>query len=149
MHMKRAIALGTLLLVTAAAPALAAPATQPLPLPKGSTLVGEASVTEIRAFPEERKTKGGTRVVEEAQGVRGVDRLYETPEKYPDAVFYFDKALRRERFLVHDRTVTRTSTVWALTRPDGGIARLAVRNTKPTTFEWIAAVAATKPPSPR
>lgn len=139
--MKTTAALVAVLLAMASAPALAATATQP-PVPKDSKLVGETTVTEIRAFPEEVQTKAGARTVEEAQGVAGRDRLYETDDKYAAAVSYFDKTLREDRFTVRNRTVTRTSTIWSLKRPDGSVARLAVRNTRPTTIEWVTARAA-------
>lgn len=142
-------ALVAVLVAMASAPALAAPAAAALPLPKGSQLVGETSVTEIRAFPEEMRTKEGARTVEEAQGVAGRDRLYETGDKYAAAVSFFDKTLREDRFSVKDRTVTRTSTIWSLRSPDGSVARLAVRNTHPTTIEWITARAASETRRPR
>ncbi len=146
--MKKMPAVLAVLLATASAPVFAA-ATAPLPLPKGSKLVGETSVTEIRAFPEEVRTKEGTRTAEEAQGVAGRDRLYETDDKYAAAVSFFDRALREDRFTVRSRTATRTSTMWSLRRPDGSVARLAVRNTRPTTIEWITARAAAETGRPR
>ena len=141
--MKTLPALLAVVLATASASALAAPPASP-PVPNGSKLVGETSVTEIRAFPEEVRAKGGARTVEEAQGVAGTDRLYETEDKYPAAVSFFDKTLREDRFDVKGRSVTRTSTTWSLRSPDGSIARLAVRNTNPTTIEWVTARAASE-----
>jgi hypothetical protein len=146
--MKTTPALVALLLAMTSAPALAATTAQP-PLPKGSKLVGETSVTEIRAFPEEVRTPGGAHTVEEAQGDAGRDRLYETDDKYAAAVSFFDKTLREDRFAVRNRTVTRTSTTWSLRRPDGSVARLAVRNTRPTTIEWVTARAAAETGRPR
>lgn len=146
--MKTTAALVAVLLAMASGPALAATAAQ-LPVPTGSKLVGEMSVTEIRAFPEEVRTKGGARTVEEAQGVAGTDRLYESNDKYPAAVSFFDKTLRDDRFNVKGRTVTRTSTIWSLRAPDGTVARLAVRNTHPTTIEWVTARAASETKRPR
>lgn len=146
--MKKTIALTAMVLVAGAAPAFAATAAQP-PVPNGSKLVGEASVTEIRAFPEEVKTAAGPRGVEEAQGVAGTDRLYEAPEKYPAAVSFFDKTLAQDRFTVNARTVTRTSTYWSVKEPDGTIGRLAVRNTTPTTIEWVTARAASETSTPK
>lgn len=146
--MKKMPALLAVALATASASVLAAAGASP-PVPSGSKLVGETSVTEVRAFPEEVRTKGGERTVEEAQGVAGTDRLYETDDKYPAAVSFFDKTLREDRFTVKGRTVTRTSTIWSLRSPDGGIARLAVRNTRPTTIEWVTARAASESRRPR
>jgi hypothetical protein len=146
--MQTTAALVAVVLAMASAPALAAAAAQ-MPLPKGSKLVGETSVTEIRAFPEEVRTKEGARTVEEAQGVAGRDRLYETDDKYAAAVSFFDKTLREDRFNVKGRTVTRTSTIWSLRSPDGSVARLAVRNTRPTTIEWVTARAASETRRPR
>lgn len=145
--MKTTPAVLAMLLATASAPAFAATGT--LPLPKDAKLVGETSVTEIRAFPEEVRTNAGARTVEEAQGVAGRDRLYETDDRYAAVVSFFDKTLREDRFTVKNRSVTRTSTTWSLRRPDGSIARLAVRNTRPTTIEWVTARAAAGTGRPR
>lgn len=139
--MKKMLGVVVLVLTAAAVPAFGAMAAQ-LPVPNGSSLVGEASVTEIRAFPEEVHNKGGSRAVEEAQGVAGIDRLYESPESYSAAVSFLDRALAQDHFEVKARTVTRTSTIWSIKQPDGSSGRVAVRNTKPTTIEWVGAAAA-------
>lgn len=140
--MKKAMALTVAFIASSAIPAMAA--SQPLPVPKDAKLVGTATLAEIREFPEETQTKAGPRGLEEAQGVHGTDRLYETDSAYADAVSFLDQVLKDEHFVVHRRTTTRTSTLWTLSRPDGTAARLAVRNTKPTTVEWVTALEATE-----
>ena len=141
--MRIAFAALVLALATTTLPALAA--VQPLPQPKDATLVGTTRVTEIREFPEETQTKTGPRAVEEAQGVQGSDQLFETRGTYGATVAFFDRSLRGAQFTIDRRTTTRTSTAWSLKRADGSVARLAVRNTNPTTFEWVTVSGAAGP----
>jgi hypothetical protein len=134
----------TALVITATALSAAA-AVQSLPQPKDAALVGTTAVTEIREFPEEAQTKAGPRAVEEAQGVQGSDQLFETHGTYGATVAFFDHSLKGQQFTVDRRTAGKTSTVWSLKRPDGSVARLAVRNTNPTTFEWVTVTSEASP----
>lgn len=131
--------------VVEAAPQRPTAATQvapQLPLPPRTTLVGSTSVGEVRELPEEVQTRGRERAVEEEKGGRAVDRLYQTGTSYAGTVAFFDRTLPNRAFAVERQTTATTATVWSLERADGSPARLAVRNTSPTTIEWVAAKAA-------
>ncbi len=119
-------------------PVAALAANSALPLPAHATLIGMTAVSEIRQFPEENAS-GNKAGAAETQHVQGADRLFETTDSYPATVVYFDHNLGERHFVVRHRVATHTSTVWALSGPDGSPARLAVRNTNPTTFEWVSA----------
>lgn len=133
--MKKGILLASLLVGSMAMPALAA--TDAPPVPANSQLVGTISVSQIRQFPEQRQTKNGTSAVEETQKVNGIDKLYETKTSYTDSVSFLDKALKDQHFVVNAKTTTKTSTLWDLSEQNGDPAAVAVRNTSPTTIEWI------------
>ncbi|MGI0151177.1 MAG: hypothetical protein ACREC5_04485 [Thermoplasmata archaeon] len=94
---------------------------------------------EIRAFPEEARSG---RTVEAAVGVEGADRVYQTKDSYDHTVTFFDRTLARDGFQITHHTTTQTATIWSLHAPDGSPARVAVRNTNPTTIEVLAAAGA-------
>ena len=145
--MKTTLVLLSMGIATVALPAFAA--NQPsFPTPANAKLVGETVIGEIREFPEQTQSKGGAGSVQEAQGIQAEDRLYETSDSYAAAVGYFDKNLVRDKFTVDSREVTHTSTVWSLKGANGNVARLAVRNTSPTTVEWIVAKSETSSSNP-
>jgi hypothetical protein len=122
-----------------AAPTAAVAAGRALPVPANALLVGVTTVLEIREFPEESHTVTGAPGIEETRRMEGIDRLYETPDSYAAAVAFFDRALTDRHFAVIHRTGAHTATVWSLGAPDGTPARLAVRNTNPTTIECLTA----------
>jgi hypothetical protein len=123
----------------ALAPTAAVAAGQALPVPANALLVGVTNVLEIREFPEESLTVTGAPGIEETLQMEGTDRLYETPSSYGATVAFFDRTLVEGHFAVIHRTTTHTATVWSLGAPDGDPARLAVRNTRPTTIECVTA----------
>jgi hypothetical protein len=117
----------------------------PVPQGAGATLVGSAAASEIRAFPEEdQRAKGGAHpMVETAVGTSGSDRLYDSNLSYADAVGFFDRTFAGPGYQPPQRTTTKTSTLWSEHFANGEVARVAVRNTNPTTIEIIASDTAT------
>src|SRR5579885_1334256 len=106
-----------------------------LTIPLNSRLLGTASLGEIREFPEERQQSNIQRVV----GVEATDQSYESDRSYGDVVAFFDREFQGGGFQLQERTVRPHSTLWTVKRPDGMLARVAVRNTTPTTFEVVEA----------
>jgi hypothetical protein len=106
-------------------------------LPGGTTMTSSVAVGEIRAFPEEVDQTSGN--VEGALAVGGTDRVYQSTTKYRDAVGFFDELLSKNGFQTTHRKATKTATLWAVQSPGGGVAHIAVRDTKPITIEIVEA----------
>jgi hypothetical protein len=94
------------------------------------------------AFLEVQRTIEGDSTVEAAFGVERVDRVYQTELSYPDAVGFFDRAFLGTALSAPRRATTQTTTVWSVPSANCRVARVAVRNTSPTTVEIVMAEAA-------
>lgn len=107
--------------------------------PPGAQLVGAAEVDEIRALPEMSGTREGKQRAQAAKvvGVKAVDRVYTTDKGYQDMVKFFDDQFKSTGAVTQARIVTPSSTAWTIQKPDGKLANLVVRNTKPTSFELV------------
>jgi len=107
-------------------------------LPPGAKLVATAEVDQVRAFPEQQSAKGkGTQ--EEIIGLKAVDRVFEADRSYQDVVRFFDQEAGQGGNTQLSRDTTSTSTSWTIKVPQGRAVNVIVRNTKPTTFEVVAA----------
>ncbi len=102
-----------------------------VPVPSAASLTASVTVTEVRSFPEE--------TTEEVLAEGGLARAYQTSQTYQDTVRSFDRSLATAGFQVSSRAVTARATVWALRGPGGEHSHVAVRDTKPTTFEIVEA----------
>jgi hypothetical protein len=122
-----------------ATPAQAKNGQSELPLPGDASLVSSAAVAEFQEFPEAVPRKGKSGAEERVEGIRGSDRVYETQGSYKDTIAFYLGQLPAAGFDVDSQTSTNTSTTWSAKRPDGRPVRLIVRNTAPTTVEWITA----------
>jgi hypothetical protein len=112
-------------------------------LPEGTTMTSSVAVGEIRAFPEEVDQTSGAGTT--ALAVGGTDRVYQSTTKYRDAVGFFDELLSKNGFQATHRKATTTATLWTVQAPGGGVAHVAVRDTKPTTIEIVEANAMQAP----
>ena len=111
-----------------------------IPVPPGSSLTSSAAVSEVRSFPEEiDQTSGAGPTGQETLKVRGMDRLYQSDLTYEDAVDFFDHQLPRKGCQINHHVTSKTSTVWAVRAPSGQAAHIAVRDTRPVTFEIVEA----------
>jgi hypothetical protein len=115
------------------------PTASTIPVPAGASLAGSLDVNQVRPFPEEAPNATARSLSDETAVVRGTDRTYEVPLLYGDAVHFFDRTLAwRGCDDTAPRTSTRTATLWAVRCNDGELARVAVRNTTPTSIEIVA-----------
>jgi len=114
-------------------------------LPKDAKLVGSVEATEVRAFPEQMgKSERASGVEKEGlAGASGLDRVWTTKQAYTQTVGQLDQKLKNEGIEPMAKTTTPSSTAWNVRMPDGHIANVIVRNTKPTTIESVQAVALT------
>ncbi len=113
-------------------PVTAVQAAQPgsdLPTPNGSSVITSVAVEEVRAFPEATSS--------ESLAVPGVSRTYQTPQTYADTVRFFDRSGSAGTFVVSSRESTPNATLWSVRAQDGRRAFIAVRDTRPTTFEIV------------
>jgi hypothetical protein len=110
-----------------------------IPVPPGASLAGSVDVNQIRPFPEEATNATARSLSDETAVVRGTDRTYEVPLLYSDAVQFFDRTLPGQGCDdTAPRTSTRTATLWTVRCSGGELARVAVRNTTPTSLEIVA-----------
>lgn len=85
-----------------------------LPVPPGATLVGEA------------KPSSDTGVD---------DRMFRSSGSYADLVRFYDRTLQQRRVDIVSRQVRPDGVTFTLRRPDGQLATVMVRNSRPPTIE--------------
>jgi hypothetical protein len=115
-----------------------------LKTPPSSVLIGTAIVDEIRAFPEmSGKGQARDKKVEKLVGIEGIDRVFQTDKSMNETAMFFDQQFKQTGHEVLGRVESTHALSWTVKRPDGTVANIVVRNTRPTTFEIVEVSAAT------
>jgi hypothetical protein len=110
-----------------------------LPLPRDTTLVSSSTVGEVHVFPAEGNLGPQTRVVAGGLGANAVERVYETPLSYEDAVAFYDRVLELGKESPYSvdggaarRTMQGNGTEWSFADDHGNPERIQVSGTMPT-----------------
>jgi hypothetical protein len=117
-------------------------------VPADAKLVGQAEVAEIRTLPELTQGAEAARKPQAAKvlGVKALDKVYHINKGYQEVVAHFDQQFKQSGYESQARVTTPNSTAWTVQKPDGTIANVVVRNTRPTSFEVIEVQAAAATP---
>jgi hypothetical protein len=112
-------------------------------LPSDTSLSASATVSPVRAFPEEAPAPASEPSVQ-----AGVVEVFLNGRPYGEVVDFFERTIGRDGGDLRE-TTTSTATLWSFRRSGGGTAHVAVRNTRPTTIEIVEPVVRTPASSAR
>jgi hypothetical protein len=110
-----------------------------LPLPRNTTLVSSSTVGEAHVFPAQGNLGPRTRVVAGGLGASAVERVYQTPLSYEDAVAFYDRVLELGEESPYSadggaarRTMKENAIEWSFADDNGNPERVQVSGTTPT-----------------